>query len=108
MANARKCDRCEKCFDPFGMKGMSCRFRNPVFQTSNDIREGVVGRLMVNDSSEAWIDLCPDCAEMFEAFMCGGEPPAKPKPEKEPNVSDTPLSDIFDTFFRIREDKKDG
>ena len=106
MANARKCDRCEKCFDPINMAGMSCRFRNPIFQTSNDIREGVVGKLMVNDTPDVWVDLCPECAEMFEAFMCGAEPPEKPAPD---NHSDTPLTDIFESLFGFgKEDEKDG
>lgn len=69
MANARKCDRCGKCFDPLhNMEGMMCRFRNPVFQNSNDIREGVVGKSMLNEP-DAFVDLCPECAEMFDAFM---------------------------------------
>ena len=109
MANARKCDRCEKCFDPINMTGMSCRFRNPIFQTSNDIREGVVGKLMVNDTPDAWVDLCPECAEMFEAFMCGAEPPAKPVTAGD--ESGTPLTDIFGTLFgfnKPREDNNDG
>ena len=72
MANAKKCDRCEKCFDPYEIKGMICRFRNPMFQTANNIREGVIGKLMVNDTPDAYVDLCPECAEMFETFMCGG------------------------------------
>lgn len=69
MANAKKCDRCEKCFDPLHMSGMMCRFKNPFFQNSNDIREGVIGKFMLSDP-DAYVDLCPECAEMFEAFMC--------------------------------------
>ena len=75
MANAKRCDRCQRFFYPFEMDGVCCRFRNPVFQTENDIREGVIGRLMMNDSPDAYVDLCPDCAEQFEAFMCGADIP---------------------------------
>lgn len=70
MANAKQCDRCGKFFDPYKMNGMSCKFQNPLFQTSNDIREGVVGKLMINGSPDIYVDLCPECAELFEAFMC--------------------------------------
>lgn len=77
MANAKRCDRCQRFFYPFEMDGVCCKFRNPVFQTENDIREGVVGRLMMNDTVDAYVDLCPDCAEQFEAFMCGADLPEK-------------------------------
>ena len=73
MAIAKKCDRCGKCFDPFHMEGMMCRFRNPIFQNSNDIREGVIGKSMLNEP-DAFIDLCPECAEMFDNFMRNDEP----------------------------------
>ena len=76
MANARKCDRCGVCFDPFEMEGMSCRFENPMFQNSHDIEEGVVGKLLINASPDNYIDLCPECAEMFEAFFSGCDLPA--------------------------------
>lgn len=86
MANARKCDRCGKCFDPLHMAGMMCRFRNPVFQNSNDIREGVVGKMMLNDP-DGFVDLCPECAEMFDAFMCGCDLPKKAEDKKDEESS---------------------
>lgn len=109
MASARKCDRCERCFDPAKMTGMACRLRNPYFQTANDAREGVIGKLMLNgkgDNLDTYLDLCPECAEMFEAFMCGAEPPAKKNsesPEEQPY-----MFDIFKTMFGIREEGNDG
>lgn len=73
MANARKCNKCGTCFDPLDSPGIMCRFRNPIFQTSNDIREGVVGFKLIDDeSTEAIIDLCPKCADLFREFMKGG------------------------------------
>lgn len=74
MANARKCDRCGRFFDPFEFEGSCCKFRNPVFQTAKDIREGRIGTLMNSKSPDIFIDLCPDCAERFDRFMCGVDP----------------------------------
>ena len=75
MANAKKCNRCERCFDPLKMEGMMCRFSNPIFQSSDDIRANRVGARLINDSPDAYVDLCPECAEMHEAFMCHGDIP---------------------------------
>ena len=83
MANARKCDRCGEFYDPFQMTGMICKFENPRFQTSNDIREGVIGKLMFDCDPDAFVDLCPTCSEMFENFMCGSEPATTEKLMKE-------------------------
>lgn len=102
MANARKCDRCGKCFDPLHMDGMMCRFRNPVFQTSNDIREGVAGKMMLNDP-DGFVDLCPECAEMFDAFMCGCDLPkkAEDKKDEENFGSDTDGDNIYLPWIRM-------
>lgn len=75
MANARKCDRCGKFYDPFEMDGMLCRFQNPVFQNTHDIQEGMIGKLLMNASPDTHVDLCPECAELFEAFMCCSDLP---------------------------------
>jgi len=70
MANARKCNKCETCFDPLTTPGIMARFRNPIFQTSNDIREGVVGFTLIEDANtEVIVDLCPKCTELFREFM---------------------------------------
>lgn len=75
MATAMKCDRCGECFDPFNMAGPLCRFKNPRFMTANDIREGVVGRRLIQDDdydgndADILVDLCPVCAQAFEKFM---------------------------------------
>lgn len=72
MANARKCDRCNRCFSPLEAKGIMARFRNPIFQTANDIREGVISSKLISDeSTDALVDLCPNCTEMFREFMSG-------------------------------------
>lgn len=73
MANARKCDRCGKCFDPlrYGDKTMMARFQNPVFQNSEQIRNHDVGYYLIEDTADAYVDLCPDCTRDFEAFMEG-------------------------------------
>lgn len=70
MANARKCDRCGKCFDPFSQKfRQMTHFKNPVFETERDIIDHKVGCYLVEDSPDALIDLCPDCTESFILFM---------------------------------------
>lgn len=99
MANARKCDRCGKFYDPFHMEGMTCRFKNPMFQNSNDIAEGLIGKLMMNTSPDAYVDLCPGCAELFETFMCMGEPSMKDPGADTDGDSETPLSDLIGKIF---------
>lgn len=71
MGNARKCDRCKVCFDPYDMdEGLECaRFQNPIFQSTEDVKKKHVGRQLINDPSDIYVDLCPDCAEDFVRFM---------------------------------------
>ena len=70
MANARKCNRCKKCFDPLDIgEQCSCRFENPVFQNADDLKNSVVGFRLVPGKGDIFIDLCPDCAEKFLDFM---------------------------------------
>ena len=73
MANARKCDRCGICFDPlrYGDKSMIARFQNPIFQSSDQIKEHEVGYYLIEDTADAFVDLCPECTRDFEAFMEG-------------------------------------
>lgn len=74
MAKALQCDRCGRYFNPLQMDFTMCKFRNPVFQTRKDVNEGTIGSYLLPDESpDTWIDLCPSCAEDFEAFM-GGAP----------------------------------
>ena len=76
MANARKCNRCGKCFDPLNVAGMIGRFENPIFQSSADVREQKVSkRLIEGEAPDVYVDLCPECAEMFEVFMSGCDLP---------------------------------
>lgn len=83
MSNAKKCDRCGKFYDPFDMEGMSCKFTNPMLQTSANIREGMIGKLMFSGSPDDYEDLCPECAELFEAFMSGADIPRAAELEYE-------------------------
>lgn len=69
MANAKRCDKCGEFFDPFYMDGYCCRFVNPMFKTENDIREGLLGKPLVDGSPDMYIDLCPHCARLFKVFM---------------------------------------
>ena len=84
MANARKCDKCQKCFDPMNETGEMARFRNPIFQHSNEIQENVIGEMLLKNSNpDAICDLCPRCTAMFKLFMWEPEtyvafPNAKP------------------------------
>jgi hypothetical protein len=80
MANAKKCDCCKKFFDPLhpdtGMLDYPdemVRFRNPVFQSSESIKSGVVDRYLIVDSPDCWVDLCPICTAKFRRFMNGEE-----------------------------------
>ena len=65
MANARKCDMCEKCYDPLEQEGLMCRFENPIFQNAHDLREGIVTRRLINGPPDVYIDLCPECSKKF-------------------------------------------
>ena len=75
MANVKKCDRCGKCFDPMEVEGLMCRFKNPIFQDAHSLKENVVSAWLITSNPDAWVDLCPECAELFETFMCAGDLP---------------------------------
>ena len=79
MANARKCDRCGTCFDPMGQGySLMARFRNPFFQSSEDLKENTAGAYLISDNPDAFVDLCPECTGNFQLFM-GGYPLAVEK-----------------------------
>jgi len=70
MSMAKKCDRCKLCFDPYNLEGRMGRFINPIFQTSDEIREQYRGQLLDEDLGvDGIIDLCPKCAVEFRKFM---------------------------------------
>lgn len=74
MAIARKCDRCGKCFDPYHTKGDMCRFKNPVLQNSESLKEMRTSGFLYGDlGPDVWVDLCPACSKAFIIFMNGGE-----------------------------------
>lgn len=75
MANVKKCDRCGKCFDPMEVEGLMCRFKNPIFQDAHSLKENVISAWLIASNPDAWVDLCPECAELFETFMCAGDLP---------------------------------
>ena len=114
MAKAIKCDRCGKCFDPCHMEGLMCTFRNPFFRSSEDMWHTTVARYMYDDA-DGYVDLCPDCAEMFEAFMSGCDIPQKINPDiyvhRTPSVSDwlkdNPVTNLKETFEKLFDDFED-
>ena len=70
MAMARKCDRCGLCFDPLDVNDqIVTRFSNPFFQSATSIRKNRVEGRLINDNSDVYIDLCPDCTKAFVKFM---------------------------------------
>jgi len=67
---ARKCDRCGVCFDPFEEDGVMAEFKNPIFRTRDDIRDHKIGmKLMPDEQTDAYVDLCPECTKKFIDFM---------------------------------------
>lgn len=73
MADAKKCDRCGKCFDPYHMDGDACQFRNPVFTNSESLKEMKRAGFLYEDAGpDTWVDLCPTCSGAFVIFMNGG------------------------------------
>ena len=66
MSLARKCNRCKQFFDPLDSPGRMARFENPIFQTSNEIREQVRGEMLDELAGpDGIIDLCPTCSVLF-------------------------------------------
>ena len=123
MANARKCDKCKRCFDPCNESRQMVRFRNPVFQRSNEIQENVIGELLLRDSNtDAICDLCPECTAMFKMFMRNPNsvvtvPNPKPVFDNRPNKSNcvgyrfkgvsekrTALADLVNSMFNLGAD----
>ena len=87
MSMAMKCDRCGVFFDPFHMPSETCfvRFRNPVLKKSGDLRDNLFGGTLMFSTKEpdALIDLCPECSEDFETFLCVKDIPDIVKKEEE-------------------------
>lgn len=72
MANAKKCDRCGKCYDPASIEdnpAMVAHFSNPILQTPNDVKRGVITRYLKKGLDA--LDLCPECTGEFSLFMEG-------------------------------------
>lgn len=74
MADAKKCDRCKKLYDPYSIdKRNIARFRNPAFFDENGTKNNKVSFYLISGGADATIDLCPECTEDFELFMEGYE-----------------------------------
>ena len=81
MAQAIKCDRCFRCFDPYSEKRNFCKFKNPVFHNAESLERNRVSKTLFEDRTymfDEWVDLCADCAEAFELFMGGFDPIEEP------------------------------
>ena len=74
MSKAIKCNRCHTCFDPYETSGKMIRFLNPSVYDCNNLRELTRGIRMFSDVAvDEVIDLCPECAARFQAFMFLGD-----------------------------------
>lgn len=75
MSSAVKCDRCGKYFDPKNM-GEDVVFTKIGFirwYTTEDLKHMEYTKTTEN------MDLCPECSEAFETFMCVMDIPEKKK-----------------------------
>ena len=72
MSIARKCNRCQMCFDPEKVTGRICRFHNPVFQDAKSVKDvRNIGFMFEELGPDMWADLCPHCTEEYVEFMKG-------------------------------------
>lgn len=101
MSLAKKCNRCHVCFDPYNIQGRMARFVNPIFQTSDDIREQYRGKLLDEDVGvDGIIDLCPACAVAFREFMN-----CKENPDNLPSNQDLTLQEKVQQLGRFLSDQ---
>lgn len=70
MSNAKKCDRCGKCFDPLEEKGDMIRFKSPVVVTSGTVAVHNIKRMLLPDVlPDEYADLCSSCSSEFKMFF---------------------------------------
>lgn len=70
MSNAKKCDRCGKCFDPLEEKGDMIRFKSPIVVTYKTIKEhSIKSRLLPDVLPDEYADLCSSCSMEFKIFF---------------------------------------
>ena len=90
MAEAKKCNRCERLFDPANMDRSMIRFEDAVLINQQDFIAGcITSRLKGQTSRNNITDLCPSCAEDFMLFMdnhpLAARVPEPFIPEDDPN-----------------------
>lgn len=110
MANAKKCDRCGKCYDPASIEdnpAMITRFSNPIFQTAEDYKNNKITTCFSakdRHDGSGDIDLCPECTGEFTLFMDGC--PLKiskndfDKPDIKENWNDAEVTDEEDKEYQ--------
>ena len=109
MANAKKCDRCGKCYDPASIEdnpAMVVSFSNPIFQTAEDYKNRRFTRTFSGDDDDFGnnVDLCPECTGEFTLFMDGC--PLKiskndfDKPDIKESMKDTKVTDEDDKEYQ--------
>lgn len=101
MANAKKCDRCGKCFDLMDIPSMVAHFSNPVLQMPNDVKRGVITRYLKDQSLDR-LDLCPECTGEFTLFMEGCPLSLHKNDFDKPDIKET----VKDTKVTDEEDKE--
>lgn len=110
MANAKKCDRCGKCYDPASIEdnpAMVVSFSNPIFQTAEDYQHHRFTEILGRDDDNygnSNVDLCPECTGEFTLFMDGC--PLKisendfDKPDIKESMKDTEVTDEEDKEYQ--------
>lgn len=109
MANAKKCDRCGKCYDPASIEdnpNVVVSFSIPIFQTAEDYKNHRFTRSFGGDDDN-WgdnVDLCPECTDEFTLFMDGN--PLKisendfDKPDIKESMKDAKATDEDDKEYQ--------
>ena len=106
MANAKKCDRCGKCYDPASIEDnptMVASFSNLIFQTAEAYKHHSFTSIF-DDNNGNNIDLCPECAGEFTLFMDGC--PLKiskndfDKPDIKESMKDAKVTDEEDKEYQ--------
>ncbi len=70
MSIARKCNRCDVCFDPLSGKDEEfISFLNPCVETSQLVKDCRTNYMFPGYGPNSSIDLCPSCARRFRKFM---------------------------------------
>ena len=109
MANAKKCDRCGKCYDPASIEDNPATvvsFSNPVFQTAEDYKHHRFTRIFGGDDDDFGnhVDLCYECTGEFTLFMEGCPVSLHKndfdKPDIKESMKDTEVTDEEDKEYQ--------